>query len=395
MVGFKNRSFCKYGEEIGGCLIDYRNDNKWTVYIHIVPKELSDYDWDKYYVGITSLKPEHRWGCEGNGYSKRGIFGRAIKKYGWENILHEIVANNLTESEAKNLEKKLIETLSSNDKTHGYNLTVGGDGKRGFAMSNETKEKISKANSGKRRSEEQIERIKNNTPVFKYEENPSSKPIYQFAKDGLFIKKYCSAVKVEDECGYKAKVIRKNALHETKSSYGFIWVYEQDVIFENSCPKLKDISLFTVTPKKKVYSFTYYGKFINKYDSINDAIIATGEPEGKIRGSAQNKTFGNNTIWRYEDDVFCINGEYKIKNFVEPEKRIKYKEVYQFTLNGAFIEKFESSIYASKVTKVNKNNINKVAHDKKGTAGGYIWRYTDDVIESTENVGSFFIKERM
>lgn len=39
-------------------MIDYREDAKWTVYIHIVPKELSGYDWDKYYVGITKQKVE-------------------------------------------------------------------------------------------------------------------------------------------------------------------------------------------------------------------------------------------------------------------------------------------------------------------------------------------------
>ena len=39
-------------------MIDYREDNQWTVYVHIVPKELSGYKNDKYYVGITSVGME-------------------------------------------------------------------------------------------------------------------------------------------------------------------------------------------------------------------------------------------------------------------------------------------------------------------------------------------------
>lgn len=42
-------------------MIDNRENNHWTVYVHIIPKELSGYDWDKYYVGITSQLPSKRW----------------------------------------------------------------------------------------------------------------------------------------------------------------------------------------------------------------------------------------------------------------------------------------------------------------------------------------------
>ena len=39
-------------------MIDNRENNVWTVYVHIVPKEISDYDYDKYYVGITGQTVE-------------------------------------------------------------------------------------------------------------------------------------------------------------------------------------------------------------------------------------------------------------------------------------------------------------------------------------------------
>ena len=104
-------------------MIDYRENNKWTVYIHTSPS-------DKYYVGITSKKPNQRW-KNGNGY-KDSVFGCAIKKYGWENIEHEIIATNLTKEEAENMEYSLIKLLQSNNKNFGYNKTDGGNAFNGM-----------------------------------------------------------------------------------------------------------------------------------------------------------------------------------------------------------------------------------------------------------------------
>lgn len=105
-------------------MIDYREDNRWTVYVHIVPKEISGYEWDKYYVGITSIGVKARWGSDGNMYKKQGFYN-AIQKYGWDNIQHEIIADNLTLEEASMLEIRLIKELDSYG-NHGYNNNLGG-----------------------------------------------------------------------------------------------------------------------------------------------------------------------------------------------------------------------------------------------------------------------------
>ena len=103
-------------------MIDYRENNKWTVYVHIVPKDVSGKLWDKYYVGITSVGVKARWGKNGKNY-KGQVFYRAIQKYGWENIQHEIIAENLTKNEACSLETSLIVELKSYDK-YGYNINL-------------------------------------------------------------------------------------------------------------------------------------------------------------------------------------------------------------------------------------------------------------------------------
>lgn len=70
-------------------MIDCRENNNWTVYIHISPS-------NKYYVGITSQKNLNQRWRNGNGYKKNKYFYRSIVKYGWENIKHEVIASNLT-----------------------------------------------------------------------------------------------------------------------------------------------------------------------------------------------------------------------------------------------------------------------------------------------------------
>ena len=94
-------------------------DKTWCVYVHISPS-------NKYYVGITCQRPERRW-RNGIGYIRNNHFANAIKKYGWDNFQHEIIASNITEKEAKNFEKILISKLRSNDAKYGYNITSGGD----------------------------------------------------------------------------------------------------------------------------------------------------------------------------------------------------------------------------------------------------------------------------
>ena len=63
----------------------------------------------KVYIGLTGRKPEYRWD-NGKGYYKNGQskMYNAIQKYGWENVKHEIVFENLTKKDACLKEQELI-----------------------------------------------------------------------------------------------------------------------------------------------------------------------------------------------------------------------------------------------------------------------------------------------
>ena len=99
---------------------DNDNERVFCVYKHTSPS-------GKSYIGITSMNPpEKRW-ANGRGYSHNIHFTNAINKYGWDNFTHEIIKDNLTAEEAESLERELIEKYHTFDSNDGYNGTSGGE----------------------------------------------------------------------------------------------------------------------------------------------------------------------------------------------------------------------------------------------------------------------------
>ena len=92
----------------------------YCVYCHKSPS-------GKMYFGITSRKPKQRWN-NGNGYRENSYFWNAIKKYGWANFEHTILASELSEKDACDMEVKLIAQHHTNNPLYGYNLSRGGEG---------------------------------------------------------------------------------------------------------------------------------------------------------------------------------------------------------------------------------------------------------------------------
>ena len=118
----------------------------YTVYCHEFPN-------GKKYVGITSQELEYRWN-HGKGYESQVLVFRAIQCYGWENIQHKILAQDLSKDKAQELEKFYIQKYNTSNKRYGYNLTQGGEGHTGYSPTLETRAKLSEANRGKKRTED-------------------------------------------------------------------------------------------------------------------------------------------------------------------------------------------------------------------------------------------------
>jgi len=96
----------------------YANAKMYAVYKHTAPNS-------KVYVGITCQESEYRW-QDGLGYSDNHSFYADIVKFGWENIKHELLYENLDAATACRIERDLISEYGSNDPTFGYNIDSGG-----------------------------------------------------------------------------------------------------------------------------------------------------------------------------------------------------------------------------------------------------------------------------
>ena len=115
---------------------------KFWVYIHTCPN-------GKKYVGVTGRNPEIRWGKNGEGYYQNEHFYRAILKYGWDNIVHEVFEVDSKE-EMYRKEVELISFYHSNDPEYGYNHSIGGEkSSLGCKHSEESRKKRSEAHRGK------------------------------------------------------------------------------------------------------------------------------------------------------------------------------------------------------------------------------------------------------
>lgn len=82
-------------------------------------------------------------------------------------------------------------------------------------------------------SENQIhainKRLRRPSPMFglKGGLSPLSKPILQYDKNGILVKKWNSIADVEYTLGFHRSCISNNLIGNTKSSYGYIWKYEE------------------------------------------------------------------------------------------------------------------------------------------------------------------------
>lgn len=320
-------------------MINEENKYKWCVYAHISPS-------NKYYIGITSQKPERRW-RKGEGYTHNKYFTNAINKYGWDNFHHEIVASNLTEDEAKNFESLLIKKLNTTNSDFGYNLSSGGDGAH---HCEETKQLLREM---------------------------KGMPICQFDLDMNFIKEYPS-VKYAEKCtGIWESMINGCANNKIgyKTAGGYIWIFKtdlQNIDFDEYKKRLNHEKL-----PKPVCQFLLNMEFVAEYDSIGQASKVIGISGSDISNVISGKyKQASGYIWILKEDLKNISLEElkKIRTYKNPRCR----EVYKFSLDMNLIEKFESRIEAGKSIGVTPQAIGCACNSKTHKSHGYLWWFKDD-----------------
>lgn len=91
----------------------------WKIYKHIFPN-------GKVYIGQTKNSLSQRF-QKGYGYITQPLIAKAIEKYGWDNVITEILEDNIpSQEEANQLEIKYIAEYDSRNPEKGYNIGIGG-----------------------------------------------------------------------------------------------------------------------------------------------------------------------------------------------------------------------------------------------------------------------------
>lgn len=279
-------------------------ENNWCLYKHTSPS-------NKVYIGITSQLPKVRWGKNGANYKTNKYFNNAITKYGWDKFKHEIIFSNLSEFDAKELEIEYIAKFNSNNQKYGYNLTIGGEGTKGYVYNSEQRKNRSIQLSGKGNpmygnkmslKQKKIisikstkywsnsENRKHQSEAILGEKNGNSVGVKQYTKQGVFLKEYSSACEAEREIGISHSSIIANCRNKHFSAGGYIWRYKNDS-FESA---LNNSKLFI-----KVNQYDENGNYIATYNSISEAEKLNGicrNCVNEVLRGKQNKAGGY--IWK-------------------------------------------------------------------------------------------------
>jgi hypothetical protein len=305
------------------------NEKNYVVYCHTTPD-------GKKYIGITSLNPPSKRFANGLGYRTQTVFYRAIQKYGWENIDHTIILENLTYNEAKEKEQYYIALFKTNcnryrNPTYGYNMDDGGCSRRsGFHLLESTKIKLANSSYHKNKAikvnyfnaagkyigtANSINEAARFTGVaatnivkilkgklfgtlkgyqFQYYNEDDvvnginnyihpenhftiyNNPIYQYSLKGDYIASYKNPRIVEKTLGISSYNVIKCAKGIYNTSCGYIWSFEKKDHID-----IKINSKFYSTQSKKINQYDLNGNYMTTYNSISEAQKAMGSPKGR------------------------------------------------------------------------------------------------------------------
>lgn len=281
----------------------------YTIYCHLFPN-------GKRYVGLTKLSLNERWG-NGSGYKTCPLIDRAIKKYGWENVKHEVLGTADNLHDAENMERGFIERFSSDNPMFGYNILPGGDVSVN-EPSEATRIKLGNGWRGKHRSEDEKKKIGDG--VRKTFERPESNGhfgmkasdatrdkmsaahIARWSDDGAREERSKLLIDLWKQDDYRSKMmeVRKRQRHRKAGEYK-----ASDEAKEKLSKQFKGRWIGDKSPcSKPVLQFSKDGTFIKRWanagEAERDGIASRANISKVCRGAPHCKTAGG-FIWKFDE----------------------------------------------------------------------------------------------
>src|SRR5690625_126948 len=131
--------------------------------------------------------------------------------------------------------------------------------------------------------------------------------------------------------------------------------------------------------RKPVLKVSLNGELVERFESLEEAFNSC--PNYSKSGINHCCTGRLNTykgyFWIYEEDY----SDKKVKNRIKKTKNTQSIKVAKFDLKGNFIRFYGSMGQASRETGINAGSISQSCSGKTQHAGGYKWKYADEVTQ--------------
>lgn len=307
----------------------------YIVYCHICPE-------GKMYIGQSCRSLKDRAGSNGSAYSNCTRFYKAIKKFGWDNIQHITIFEGLSREMASIIEIELIKKYDTTNPDNGYNILPGG------ALN------------------------------LKIPQN-----IYQYDLNGNFIKEYACVESAGKETCVSNGQIYQSLCGNQQTAGGYIWRY--DYLEKIDC-NIKPSNV-----GRPVGQYSKDGIRLSVFDCIKTASENTGIPVYTIsRAVNRPNSLGANYMWSYDCQNELIEPYHETSHKIKHKNQMRYKKVYQFSLDGVLLTTYNSGKEAAEKIKKLLNlksksilcNICAACRGEQKTAYGYIWSYSDNILIS-------------
>lgn len=246
--------------------IDEHADARATMVVYCVTNTVNG----KKYVGKTKHSLCFR--MKGHVYDaltkgSKYAFHAAIRKYGSDNFVVEVVARCSSLEELRDEEMRLIR--ESDSVANGYNMTLGGEGMLGFKHSEETKTTISRMKVGKHMPESMKSKLK--------------RRVSQFDSDGNMIETFESITDACRKVDVSYSSVGMCCAGKLKTAGGFVWKYDDEREIEkgrwseSSRQKMRErLSENSPLVKRVEQIDMNTGEVVSSFSSIKEAKEATG-----------------------------------------------------------------------------------------------------------------------
>jgi group I intron endonuclease len=288
-------------------------------------------------------------------------FKLALKKYGKENFIKEVIEVCSNQDELNEKEKYWIKETKAIEL--GYNLAEGGFGVSN--MSDEIKQKISKSKKGKKLSKEHSEKAKNAFKGKKHTEETKRK-LSEINKGKKLSPEHIKKMS-ESHKGLKLSEEHKRKIGDRFRGKPLSEEHRKKIGASNKGKKLSEKTKKLIGESgrgrklsekhKKLISRSLIGNQWNKGRKH------TEEAKKKIAEASRGRTHSEETRKKLSE----IQTNQKKVCMINPET----KEV---------IKIFSSIHYASKETGINRPNISTCLNEKtkRNRAGGYEWKFYEE-----------------